>query len=64
MSDIKYLADGCIRKKRYRTEGIAEQVAEKVLRERGAKVRAYYCPVCLGWHLTRKYTEQKETSNG
>jgi hypothetical protein len=44
---------GCIQKKRYKSESHALASADEYQEERGTKLRAYYCDVCGGWHLTK-----------
>lgn len=46
------MAKMCLTKKRY-SKGTAEKVAQRVRDERDHRVRAYYCPVCFKWHLTK-----------
>lgn len=41
-------------KKRYRTQAFAEQVAARCLAARGVELRAYYCGMCGGYHLTKQ----------
>lgn len=40
----------CVTKRRYVTEDSANGSASK----HGCPMRAYLCPLCLGWHLTSK----------
>lgn len=56
-------AASCIRKKRYRTEGKAKSVAEKVLNERGVELHCYYCTQCAGYHLTSRPPKNKKEGN-
>lgn len=44
----------CLRKKRYPTQKIAEQIARRVEQERGTRLRVYECNTCFGFHLTSK----------
>ena len=47
----------CIKKKRYASESQAMKIAEKVYAERQIKLRAYPCPYCGKWHLTKEIDE-------
>jgi len=44
----------CLRKKYYRSEEIARQVAKRVKEQRGITLYWYECPYCGYWHLTKK----------
>lgn len=44
----------CLRKKKYKSEFIANSVAQKVKEERGVILYSYCCPLCGYWHLTKK----------
>lgn len=45
----------CMKKKRYRTENKAKEVAARCMVERpGTVLRTYYCPTCLQFHITSK----------
>lgn len=50
----------CWRKKRYNSEAFALKIVRKVLKNRGAKVRSYFCGICQGYHLTSKPTAAEE----
>lgn len=43
----------CTTKKRYTTETYARRVAAELSEARGYPLRAYGCPHCGGWHLTK-----------
>ena len=46
----------CQRKKRYRSEEEARNARAKYIKQYGeSDTKVYNCPVCFGWHLTRKY---------
>ncbi len=44
----------CRRKVRYRDENAANRMLRRCERRRGGHLRAYECPSCGGWHLTRQ----------
>jgi hypothetical protein len=44
----------CLRKKRYSSETLANQVREKCEAARGTPLRVYYCGGCEGYHLARR----------
>lgn len=44
----------CLRKKKYRSEHLAMQVAEKIKKDRGITLYVYACPLCGYYHLTKK----------
>lgn len=48
----------CHSKKSYFTEVHAKSIAQKILEERGQKLRVYACDYCLCFHLTK--SELKE----
>lgn len=52
----------CLRKKSYKTLEIAQAVANQVLKTRGTKLRAYYCPFCNRYHLTSKENINEKSS--
>lgn len=45
---------GCKNKRRYHSEALAEQVAKRATRQRGLALRVYQCPLCQGWHITKR----------
>ena len=45
---------GCVTKKAYKSLGLAEEVAKRVLKERGITLHCYWCKECGCYHLTRK----------
>lgn len=51
---LKYSIRSCLSKKRYSSEGLADNVAKKVYKERQVELRSYYCMSCAGFHLTSK----------
>ena len=55
---FKYSAEGmhrsCFRKKRYKSEAKAKAVAEKFGQ------RVYFCPICGGYHCTKKELPSEE----
>lgn len=54
MSDLNQ----CYRKKRYSDSEFAERVARQCKEQRGVALRAYFCPVCSGFHLTKNREAQ------
>ena len=42
---------GCQGKERFQTFTLAQEVAHKVSRRRSARVNAYHCPICSGFHV-------------
>lgn len=44
----------CVGKKRYATLGYAESLVPKISAKFGKPMRAYYCGICNGYHLTSK----------
>ena len=46
------LIRGCLKKKRYRTETHAQEVAKKAQLLRGTPLTVYQCKYCGGYHLT------------
>lgn len=53
----------CLTKKAYRTAGIAEAVAEKILKERGVTLYCYWCKECGKYHLTKRPPKNIQESN-
>jgi hypothetical protein len=47
---------GCKNKRRYPSEPFADQVAARATRQRGLALRVYACPLCQGWHITKRRT--------
>lgn len=43
----------CLRKKPYMTKTTAVTTAEKCWEKRQVRLRAYQCPNCQWWHLTK-----------
>ena len=54
MSDreLAFFASSCVKKKRYKSEQIAQETINRIHKKRNVKLRAYFCLFCLGWHLT------------
>lgn len=48
------LYNSCIKKKKYRSERVAEEVIRDALNDRGASLRWYDCELCGSIHLTKK----------
>ena len=44
----------CLSKRVYWSKSMADQVAAKRTRAAGFKIRAYQCPNCGQWHLTKR----------
>lgn len=44
----------CIKKKRYRSLKLANEIAAQALKSRGVNLRVYGCPYCNGYHLTKQ----------
>jgi hypothetical protein len=61
MKSLVDSASECFRKNRYPTEESADKIAKLAEKERGAKLRVYYCKICLGFHLTSKPLLRKAT---
>lgn len=59
MPKMKYVFEeekpdrSCSGKNRYASQALAEARAEHRTHEDGRKIRAYWCGVCKGWHLTK-----------
>lgn len=47
---------GCKSKRRYSTEQLADKVAARATSQRGLALRVYCCPLCQGWHITKRRT--------
>lgn len=43
----------CGRKTRYESEQVAKSSAGRLESEGAPPLRAYKCPICKGWHLTK-----------
>ena len=51
----------CQGKKRYRSEGEARNARARYLKQYGENgTNVYHCPVCFGWHLTRRQYKRKK----
>ena len=44
----------CTRKRRYHSRLDAELNASRLMRDNGLTLRAYKCPLCHGWHLSKR----------
>lgn len=44
----------CLKKRRYHDFDFAEKVLKRIAEQRGVVLRAYYCDLCAGFHLTSK----------
>lgn len=44
----------CLSKRPYLTQADARRVAERAMKKRGVPLRAYECPNCRWWHLTKR----------
>lgn len=51
---VKSFKCSCLTKKAYRTAGFAQEIAKKVLKERGTKLYCYWCRECGSYHLTSR----------
>lgn len=49
----------CLKKHRYRSEHDARLAANNAETKRGTRLRVYQCPLCGGWHITRKYAAEE-----
>ena len=51
----------CVKKKKYRSQKLAQQVADKASKRAGKPLRVYYCGICQNYHLTgaKSYAAQK-----
>lgn len=47
---------GCKNKRRYPSEAFAQRVADHATRQRGLALRVYPCPLCQGFHITKRRT--------
>ena len=59
---MKAQVNGCLCKNRYSTKELAEAARLWCERERGMVLRVYECEFCLGFHLTKKPTNQQNTT--
>lgn len=66
MTDMKLARKTRCRKNTYATEGEALVVGSKSLRKgRALALRAYYCTLCRGYHLTKRVPPaHKEENSG
>lgn len=56
--ELASLVSSCLKKRRYSNEQSALEAINRVHKERNTKLRVYFCPKCLGYHLT--HTENKK----
>lgn len=54
MNNVLGWQASCFKKKRYSTEKRAGQVIYRRQQEGAGYLRAYYCNICLGFHITHK----------
>lgn len=52
--ELASLVSSCLKKKRYPNEQTALEAINRVHKQRKTKLRVYFCPKCLGYHLTHK----------
>ena len=52
--DYKALNRQCLKKNMYSTERMAERIKQKLLAERGEKLRVYHCYNCGFFHITHR----------
>ena len=55
---VKNFANGCVKKKAYKSLGMAQSVAAKVKKERGVELHCYYCKECGCYHLTKNKSKR------
>ena len=53
MNDIERMRKMCLGKSRYKREASVDRAVEK-RKPFEPTIRKYYCPLCFGWHLTKK----------
>jgi lipopolysaccharide biosynthesis regulator YciM len=44
----------CKAKLRYESEELAKQAAERAAAFYTAEMKIYHCPICQGWHTTKR----------
>lgn len=44
----------CHMKVRYPAHNVAIRIAGEIHKQRGTKLRVYWCNVCNGWHFTKQ----------
>lgn len=54
MSTYPKLYTECLRKKKYKSEKMAKNVATKAKKDRNIELECYFCDHCGNYHLTRK----------
>jgi len=42
---------GCVGKERLASRRLAEKLAQRMRRRHKARLQAYRCPQCAGWHV-------------
>ena len=52
-SEMDNFIHGCIKKSAYTSAYLAQEVADRVKKERGVELHCYYCPHCGKFHLTK-----------
>ena len=50
----------CGKKRRYRSEHDARLSANNGMTKRGTPLRVYRCPICNGWHITKRNADQEQ----
>lgn len=65
MNSNEHWVRSCLGKKRYRTLGFAQTIADRIAKDptRPSKLYVYCCPSCQGFHLTKRkeYGNRTET---
>jgi rubrerythrin len=49
----------CLKKRKYKSEKIAQKYAKECDKKYGGTHRVYYCPLCGYYHLTTKELRQQ-----
>lgn len=52
--DAKQMYKMCLKKRKYKSQDLANKVAEECTIKYGKPHRVYYCPLCGYYHLTTK----------
>lgn len=50
----------CLKKRKYKSEEVAKQIAKQCDEKYGVTHRVYYCPLCGHYHLTTKDLKGKQ----
>ena len=53
-SNPKNVISMCLKKKRYSTYDLVDNVRNKSSVKRGIPLKVYFCPHCFGYHLTKR----------